>query len=126
MSLRFHGSWTNFKFVKTGAEIKVRADSKVLELRKKQEERQERIRSICSTKGLDITKLLTNLDSFQRRMSSSDTFNMNVGEMEQLTAESEALKAEKSTLEQLDVMARNLIPTEIYQLTFEQLEYLGF
>lgn len=125
MSLRFHGGWSNLKFFKSGTEIKSKTDLKIADLKKKQEERQERIRAISTAKGLDITSLLTNLESFQRGMSS-DAFTMNVGEMEQLKAEASSLKDERSTLEQLEVVSRNVVPSESYQLTFEQLEYLNF
>jgi hypothetical protein len=125
MAMIFHGGWGNINFKKTGATLKTKVDAKIEVLKRKQEERQERIRVICTNKGLNVSDLLQNLDAFNQNMSNQ-AFNMNVGEMEQLKSESRALRDEKSMLNKLLVMTRNLNAAEEYELTFDQLEYLDF
>lgn len=125
MSMSYRGSWGNLQFPKRGSEVVKRAEEKVTLLKRKLEERQERVKTICSTKGLDITALLSNLDGFSNNVSNTQ-FNMNVGEMEQLKSEARAMKEEKESLGRLQLIARNLPKEEDFELTFEQLEYLDF
>lgn len=125
MAMNFYGTWNNISFTKEGTDLKAKVDAKILTLKRKQEERQERIRVICANKGLNITDLLQNIDAFNQNMSNQ-AFNMNVGEMEALKSESRALRDERATLKTLEIMSRNLDEGQQYKLTFEQLEYLDF
>ncbi len=125
MSMSFRGGWGNLVFPKRGSEVVKRAEDKVSALKRKLEERQERVKVICATKGLNITDLLSNLDGFSNNISNAQ-FNMNVGEMEQLKSEARAMKDEKESLSKLQLIARNLPKEEDFELTFEQLEYLDF
>lgn len=125
MSMSYRGSWGNLVFPKRGSEVVKRAEDKVTLLKRKLEERQERVKSICTTKNLDVSSLLSNIDSFSNNMSNT-AFNMNVGEMEQLKSEARAIKEEKESLGRLQLIARNLPKEEDFELTFEQLEYLDF
>lgn len=125
MALNFNGGWSNFQFFKSGSEIKAKAETKVQQLQAKLEDRQNRINAMCKEKGLDITQLLTNIDAFANGMSS-DALRINIGELSQIKAETRAMKDERNTLEQLQIIVRNVVPSTSYELTFSQLEYLDF
>ena len=148
------------KFEKPTAEIVEKAQSKILQLTQKVMERERRIQSLRDSNEIDESALLQLLAQ-ARRDSSSPTFTfctsmamipgtkertvrekvVGASVVNQLLEETEKLQQNRSDIESLNVIVRNLRPlrcstthegkhypytSDSWPLSFAELEFLGF
>jgi hypothetical protein len=144
----------NFVFEKTSDEVKEKAGSKIKALTAKNAERQQRIAKLREEHGIDDSALIQLLQAArqqERANSYSYTSNAIVGgqnKMEEKTigagvvnhllTENDFIETDKATIKKLDTLVRNLRPlpritsngnnykADSYQLSYDELEFLGF
>lgn len=136
MGVMFKGGWHGLEFPKYGKEIVAQAEKKVKVVEAKIKERQDRIKNITEKKGINVADILGNLEALSvqgihtyhglTEGAMSPSLNLNVGEAELLKAEAKAIKEEKQSLDNLNLIIRNLPKEQVFKLQFDQLEYLDF
>lgn len=134
-----HGAFGNIKFYKTGTEISKRAQDKADGLRVQIKVRKSRIEEIVKNKKIDAADVLAALGDRDARIitqgagmgggpreSPLDKLPLNVSEQAAIQTEAQAMHREAKDVEKLECIARNIDPTEDHELSYQDLEYLGF
>ncbi len=101
-----HGGFHALEFYKKGSEIVRQANKKAKWLKGKIKERQSRVDKICKSHGMTATDFFGNLDQFTN--STSNSYQLQAGEMSQLQTEATIIKQEKEELTNVELLARNL------------------
>jgi hypothetical protein len=121
---RARGSFKHLEFPKKGTEIIDAATKQRVLVHDKIDEREQRIKDLCDTKGLKVADFFTNAEQFYANATSA--LGIQSGELAQLQEESRQISSEKKVIQELSIIIDNLPADETFKLDFSELEYFGF
>ena len=127
------------KFFKPGAEIAEKARTRVGLIAAKIAEREARIASVCAEHSLSPADLFALAQSgadhagtaayrsgYGGSAYKAPVRDLPAGVVSALVTESEQIESERRQVRTLELLARNLDPNAKHELSFSELEYLGF
>lgn len=140
--VRIESMFGFLEFTKLGTEIIEKATAKVDQVKAKIAERQTRIKDVCEKYNITASDLfaLARMYSGQGGKVRYDSLSMNdaeegepqirrdipAGKVAEIGQESSLIEAEKRQVEKLSLIVRNLNPSKLHKITYDELQYLGF
>jgi hypothetical protein len=126
------------KFFKLGSEIAEKARAKVVAITAKIAEREVRMAEVCSQYSLSAADLFAlaqsggehagtgSYRSFGGSAYKAPVRDLPAGVVSSLVTESEQIESERQQVRTLELLARNIDPAVEHEISFAELEYLGF
>lgn len=134
--------FTEIKFTKQGSIIKRQAQKKVKQLQAKVKERKERIAKIRSDNEITDADLIELLSEKARHLFSqqgsytltnkishdnpnkSEEVTIAAGVINNINTENNLIGQELEHVQRLGILIRNINPSKVHSISFEELEYL--
>jgi hypothetical protein len=127
------------KFFKPGSEIAEKARAKVLAITAKITEREGRMAATCAEHSLSPADLFALAQSGGEHAGTGSyrgswggsaykapVRDVPAGVVSSLVTESEQIESERQQVRTLELLARNIDPVANHEISFAELEYLGF
>jgi hypothetical protein len=129
----------DIKFFKPGSEIAEKARARVVAIAAQINEREGRMTSICAEHSLSPADLFALAQSGADHAGAgayrggrggsaykAPVRDLPAGVVSSLVTESEQIESERQQVRTLELLARNIDPTAKHEISFAELEYLGF
>lgn len=129
----------DIKFFKPGGEIGEKARAKAVTITSKIKEREGRMASVCAEHSLSAADLFAlaqagadhaGTGSYRPGYSGSaykaPVRDLPAGVVSSLVTESEQIESERQQVRTLELLARNIDQSASHEISFAELEYLGF
>ena len=119
------------KFLKSGREIAAQANLKIEQVKLKIQEREARIAQVCEQHRLGAADLFALADEQSDDHRRGPAYRPSVrdipaGVATALAKESRQVESERSQVRTLGLLTRNIALDTAHELTFFELQYLGF
>jgi hypothetical protein len=130
----------DIKFFKTGNEIAEKARARLVVIAAKIAEREARMAEVCSQYSLSAADLFALAQSAGEHAGTggyrggygggnaykAPVRDLPAGVVSSLITESEQVESERQQIRTLELLARNIDPNAEHEISFAELEYLGF
>ncbi len=126
------------RFFKPGAEVAEKARAKISVVTAKVAEREKRMAEVCAENSLSPSDLFAlaqaggehagtgSYRSYGGSAYTAPVRDLPAGLVSSLVTESEQIESERQQLRTLELLARNVDQGALHEISFAELEYLGF